>query len=64
MGSEDPLISELRNIIWTWAEHDPDCPCFEAQGPAVMDEGLCICGLNRRVREILEKVSARIATFE
>ena len=64
MGPEDPLISELRTVLLTWAEHDPDCPCLEAQGPAVMDEALCTCGLNLKVREILEKVAARIGTSQ
>jgi hypothetical protein len=61
VDEEDPLISEIRTFMDTWADHDPDCPCLTETGPAVRDESLCVCGLNRRQREILEKVTARIA---
>lgn len=56
----DPLVEELRTFIWSWAEHDPDCPAATAQGPAVMDPATCSCGLTGRAAELLAKVNARL----
>lgn len=57
---EDPLITELRRFVWTWAEHDPDCPASTLGGPAVMDPANCTCGLTIRLQEMLETVARRL----
>jgi hypothetical protein len=61
-GSEDPLIRELRRFIWTYAEHDDDCPASALQGPAVMDPANCRCGLTARLQEMMAKVADRIVS--
>ena len=58
--SEDPLIAELSRFIWTYAEHDPECPAFTMDGPAVMDPANCSCGLTLRHDEIVAKIAELI----
>jgi hypothetical protein len=57
---EDPLIRELRTFLGSYAEHDPDCPAFEACGPAVRDPANCICGLTSREQELIAKLEMRL----
>ena len=57
---EDPLISELRTFVLSYGEHDPDCPGFDATGPAAIDPDQCVCGFIARLEELLMKVSARL----
>ena len=58
---EDPLISELRTFLGSYAEHDPDCPAVDAVGPAVLDPANCICGLTQRQEELITKIKVRFA---
>lgn len=57
---EDPLISELRAFLGSYAEHDPDCPAIDATGPAVLDPSNCTCGLTQREQEIVAKIKVRL----
>jgi hypothetical protein len=56
---EDPLISELRTFLGSYAEHDPDCPAFDAVGPEVLDPANCTCGLTQREQELIAKIKLR-----
>lgn len=58
---EDPLVVELRTFLGSYAEHDPDCPAFDAVGPAVLDPANCICGLTQRQEELITKIKSRLA---
>ena len=57
---EDPLITELRRFLGSYAEHDPDCPAQTLQGPAVLDPANCTCGLTIREQELLTKLAIRL----
>lgn len=59
---EDPLVRELRTFLGSYAEHDPDCPAFDATGPAVNDPAICSCGLTARQRELLAELERRLKT--
>jgi hypothetical protein len=61
---EDPLISELRTFLGSYAEHDPDCPAFEATGSAVLDPINCSCGLTIREQELIGKLNERLRLQE
>lgn len=58
---EDPLISELRTFLGSYAEHDPDCPAVDAVGPAVLDPANCICGLTQSQEALITKIKVRLA---
>ena len=58
--NEDPLIGELRAFLGSYAEHDPDCPAFDAVGPAVRDPANCVCGLTLREQDLLSKLQKRL----
>lgn len=58
---EEPLISELRTFLGSYAEHDPDCPAFNLTGPAVNDPSNCICGLIIRQNEFIAKLAHRLS---
>ena len=57
---EDPLVSELRTFLGSYAEHDPECPAFDATGPAVTDPRNCMCGLTLREHELITKLKPRL----
>ncbi len=57
---EDPLIAELRTFLGSYAEHDLDCPAFDAVGPAVLDPANCTCGLTEREQELVAKIQLRL----
>ena len=57
---EDPLITELRTFLGSYAEHDPDCPAVNATGPAVLDPANCTCGLTIREQELIAKLKLRL----
>jgi hypothetical protein len=57
---EDSLIVELRTFLGSYAEHDLDCPAFDAVGPAVLDPANCICGLSAREEELVAKIKMRL----
>lgn len=61
---EDPLISEMRTFLGSYAEHDPDCPAFYATGAAVADPRNCVCGLTLRERELIAKLKSRLAPVD
>ena len=61
-GPLDPLVLEIRRFLGSYAEHDPDCPAFEAVGPAVMDPANCTCGLTSRENELIAKLQQRLST--
>lgn len=54
-ASEDPLGTEFRLFLGSYAEHDPDCPAFDTVGPAVRDPAHCICGLTLREQTLLSR---------
>jgi len=58
---EDPLISDLRKFLGSYAEHDPDCPAIDATGPAVLDPRNCTCGLTQREHELIASIKHRLA---
>jgi len=58
--SEDPLVAELRRFILSYAEHDPDCPAFDATGAAAISASTCACGLIERMDELLAEVARRL----
>lgn len=60
--NEDPLISELRTFLGSYTEHDPDCPAFDAVGPAVRDPANCSCGLTLREQELISKLQQRLGS--
>lgn len=57
----DPLVADLRRFILSYAEHDPDCPGFEATGDAATSSSTCTCGLIERMEELLAEVARRLA---
>jgi hypothetical protein len=61
---EDPLIVELRTFLGSYAEHDPECPAFDAVGPAVLDPANCTCGLAQREQELVAKIKIRLGLPE
>ena len=61
---EDPLVRELRTFLGSYAEHDPDCPAFDATGPAVHDPATCACGLTTRQRELISELERRLKVSE
>ena len=61
---EDPLIVELRRFLGSYAEHDPDCPAFDAVGPAVSEPANCVCGLTQREQELVAKIKLRLVPIE
>lgn len=61
---EDPLVTEIRTFLDSYAEHDPDCPAFDAVGPAVRDPANCVCGLTLREPELLSKLQQRLLSSE
>jgi hypothetical protein len=42
--TEDSLVADLRRFILSYAEHDPDCPAFDATGRAATSASTCECG--------------------
>ena len=58
--TEDPLVAGLRRFILSYAEHDPDCPAFDATGPAATSTSNCACGLIERMDELLAEVASRL----
>lgn len=56
----DPIPVELRRLILTYAEHDPDYTGVDANARNEQTR-VCICGLATRLDEILEKLDARVA---
>jgi hypothetical protein len=58
--SSDPLVLEFRTFIGSYAEHDPDCPAFDATGSAVYESKTCTCGLTLREQELLAKLEQRL----
>jgi hypothetical protein len=62
--NEDPLVTEIRTFLDSYAEHDPDCPAFDAVGPAVRDPAKCVCGLTFREQELLSKLQRRLVSSE
>lgn len=58
---EDPVVTDVRRFMDSWAEHDPDCPAATLTGPAVLDPANCTCGLTARQAEILAALAARLA---
>jgi hypothetical protein len=56
----DPLTVELRQFILTYAEHDSDCPGFDANAWEEQKR-VCVCGLAFRLDELLEKLDKRLA---
>ena len=61
-ANEDPLITGIRTFLGSCAEHDTDCPAFDAVGPAVRDPANCVCGLALREQELLSKLQRRLAS--
>jgi hypothetical protein len=57
---DDSLVSELRTFFGTYAEHDPDCPAFDAIGPAVTDPRSCLGGLTLREHELITQLKQRL----
>jgi hypothetical protein len=57
---EDPLITEFRKFLGSYAKHDPDCPAVNATGPAVLDPANCTCGLTIREQELIAKLRHRL----
>lgn len=62
--NEDPLVAEIRTFLGSYAEHDPDCPAFDAAGPAVSDPANCICGLTLREHELLSELQRRLVSSD
>lgn len=63
-AKEDPLVIEIRAFLDSYAEHDPECPAFDAVGPAVRDPANCVCGLTLREQELLSKLQRRLVSSE
>jgi hypothetical protein len=61
-ADEDPLVSEIRTFLDSYAEHDPDCPAFNAVGPAVRDPANCVCGLTLREEELISRLRQRLGS--
>lgn len=61
---EDPLVEEVRRFLGSYAEHDPDCPAFNATGSAVIDSKNCACGLTLRENELIAKLNSRLKLVE
>src|SRR5262249_27231055 len=47
-ATADPLVAELRTFILSYADHDPDCPGFEALAWSEQRE-VCTCGFVMRL---------------
>lgn len=62
LPEDDPLVTEVRKFIGSYAEHDPDCPAFHLGGPEVLDPANCNCGLTARENELMNKLSDRLRT--
>lgn len=60
----DPLVQEIRTFLDSYSEHDPDCPAFNATGPAVRDSTNCMCGLTVRQQELISKLEQRLRAAE
>jgi hypothetical protein len=56
----DPLVTELRRFILSYAEHDPDCPGIQATGDAATSVEGYRCGLIRRMEELLAELERRL----
>lgn len=63
-ANEDPLVTEIRTFLNAYAEHDPDCPAFDAVGAAVRDPANCACGLTLREQKLLSKLQRRLVSSE
>ena len=61
MPEEDPLVTEIRRFLGSYAEHDPGCPAESLTGPAVLDPANCVCGLTTRQEELLTMLADRVA---
>jgi hypothetical protein len=57
--TENSLVTELRRFILSYAEHDPDCPGFDATGDDAVSASACTCGLIERMEELLARVADR-----
>ena len=55
----DPLTTELRRFILSYAEHDPDCPDIDADAWEEQRR-VCACGLAPRLDELLVKLDERL----
>jgi hypothetical protein len=55
------LVGDLRRFILSYAEHDPDCPGFEATGDAATSAAMCTCGLIARMEQLLGEVADLVA---
>ena len=56
----DPLTSELRRFMLTYAEHDPECPGIDANAWEEQKR-VSTCGLSLRLDELLAKLDSRLA---
>jgi hypothetical protein len=63
-AKEDPLITEFRTFLGSYAEHDPDCSAFAAVGPAVRDPANCVCGLTLGEQELISKLQRRLVSSQ
>lgn len=63
-ANEDPLVTEIRTLLGSYAEHDPDCPAFDAAGPEAGDPANFVCGLTLREQELLSKLQRRLVSSE
>src|SRR5262245_2880119 len=59
---DDQLIEKLHRFLFTWAEHDDDCPAQSMQGPVVMDSASCTCGLTLAEQEIVAELRTRLTS--